>query len=159
MKHPALERTQEFVEVIGGVEVGFELPRGEFFAEIVEPAGEEIERGGEEFLVGENDVAPRGIGAAGEAEGIAEAGTSEGDGQTVFIEAVVEKRSQRDGGKLRKMGCQADGVIMLLGAEPKRPSADFFEEVDEGGNTWMVGGAWFICKGRSSGLKTFQCLF
>src|SRR5260370_23361559 len=102
---PGRQAAEEFVEFVGGVEVGFELARGEFFAKIVETAGEEIERGGEDLLVGENDVAPSGIGAAGKAEGIAEAGAGECDGETVFIEAVVEERSERDSGKLREMGC------------------------------------------------------
>jgi len=33
-----LERAEELVEFVGGVEVGFELAGGEFFAEIVEAA-------------------------------------------------------------------------------------------------------------------------
>jgi hypothetical protein len=104
MKWSTSKAAQEFVEFVGGVEVGFEFAGGEFFAEVVEAAGEEIERGGENFLVGEDDIAPSGIGAAGEAKGIAEAGTGEGDGETVFVEAVVKERSERDGGELRKMG-------------------------------------------------------
>jgi len=58
-----LQGAEEFVEFVGGVEVGFEFAGGEFFAEIVEAAGEKIEGGGENFLIGEDDVAPGGIGA------------------------------------------------------------------------------------------------
>ena len=98
------EGAEEFVEFVGGVEVGFEFAGGEALAKVVEAAGEEIERGGKNLAVGENNIAPSGIGAAGEAERIAKAGTSKRDGQTVLIEAVVEKRGERDGGELRKMG-------------------------------------------------------
>jgi hypothetical protein len=38
-----LEGAEEFVEFVGGVEVGFEFAGGKFFAEIVEAASEEIE--------------------------------------------------------------------------------------------------------------------
>src|SRR3989454_6534644 len=96
-----LQAAEEFVEFVGGVEVGFEFAGGEFFAEIVEAAGEEIECGGEDFLVGEDNVAPGGIGAASEAERIAQAGSGERDRETVFVEAVVEEPSQCDGGELR----------------------------------------------------------
>src|SRR6266436_9054896 len=92
-----LQGAEEFVEFVGGVEVGFKFSGGEFFAEIVEAAGEEIEGGGEDFLIGENDVAPGGIRAAGKAERIAEAGTCEGDGKAVFVEMVVEEAGEGDG--------------------------------------------------------------
>src|ERR1700722_18248610 len=59
------KRTQEFVEVVGGVEVRFEFARVEAFAKIVEAAGEEVELGGEDFAIGKDDVAPDGVGAAG----------------------------------------------------------------------------------------------
>ena len=44
-----LQGTEEFVEFVGGVEIGFEFAGGEAFAQIVEAAGEEVERGGEDF--------------------------------------------------------------------------------------------------------------
>lgn len=49
---PLLQRAEEFVEFVGGVEVGFEVARGETFAEVVEAAGEKIESRGEDFFVG-----------------------------------------------------------------------------------------------------------
>ena len=125
-----LQTTEEFVEFVGGVEVGFEFAGGEAFAEVVEAAGEKIERGGEDFLIGENNIAPSGIGAAGEAERIAKAGAGEGDGEAVFVEMVVEKRAERDGGELGKMRGQADGVIVLLRAKPEGACANFFENFD-----------------------------
>src|SRR5207302_4159732 len=91
------QRTEEFVEFVGGLEVGFELAGGEFFAKIVEAAGKQIESGGKDFVIRENDVAPRGIGAAGEAERITEARASERDGEAVFVESVVKESSQGDG--------------------------------------------------------------
>ncbi len=63
----ALQRAEEFVELVSGVKISFEFAGGEAFAEIVEAAGEEIKRRGEDFLIGEDDVAPRGIGASGQA--------------------------------------------------------------------------------------------
>src|SRR5260370_37363575 len=98
-----LETAEEFVEFVGGVEVGFEFAGIEALAEVVEAAGEEVESGGEDFAIGEHDVAPGGVGAACEAEGIAEAGAGYGDGQAVFVEMIVEKRAEGDGGKLREM--------------------------------------------------------
>src|SRR6266849_1925966 len=129
-----LQAAEEFVEFVGGVEVGFELAGGEFFAEIVEAAGEEIEGGGEDFLIGEDDVAPSGIGASGKTERIAEAGTGERDGKAVFVEMVVEEAGEGDGRELREMRGQADGVVVLLRAEPERTRADFFEDFYECGD-------------------------
>jgi len=122
-----LQGAEEFVELVRGVEVGFEFAGGEALAKIVEAAGEEIERGGEDFAVGEDNVAPGGIGAPREAERIAQTGTCKRDGQAVLIEAVVEKRGERDGGKLRKMRDKADGVVVLLRPEPERLGADFLK--------------------------------
>ena len=51
MRQSPSEAAEQLVELVGGVEVGFEFARGEAFAQIVEAAGEEIERGGEEFLL------------------------------------------------------------------------------------------------------------
>src|SRR6266403_5852139 len=115
-----LQAAEEFVEFVGGVEIGFEFAGGKFFAEIVEAAGEEIEGGGEDFLIGEDDVAPGGIGAAGKTEGISEAGTGERDGEAVFVEMVVEEAGEGDRRELREMRGQADGVGVLLRAEPER---------------------------------------
>jgi len=103
MRGSSSEAAEEFVEFVGGIEVGFEFAGGEFFAQVVEAASEEIERGGEDFLVGEDNVAPGGIGAAGEAQRIAEPRSGERDGEAVFVEAVVEKAGERDGGELREM--------------------------------------------------------
>src|SRR6266850_1863053 len=139
-----LQGTEEFVEFVGGIEVGFELAGGEFFAEVVEAAGEEIEGGREDFLIREDDVAPGGIGASGKTERIAEAGTGEGDGKTVFVEMVVEKTGKGDCRELWEMRGQADGVVVLLSSEPQRAGPDFFEDFSEGGHARVVlvgGGA------------------
>jgi len=37
---PGLQGAEQFVEFVGGVEVGFQVPGGQPFAEIVETAGE-----------------------------------------------------------------------------------------------------------------------
>src|SRR5258705_170648 len=76
----SLEGTEEFVDFVGGVEIGFQFAGVEAFAEIVEAAGEEVEGGGEDFAIGEDDVAPGGVGAASEAQGIAQARAGYGDG-------------------------------------------------------------------------------
>ncbi len=149
-----LQRAEEFVEFVGGVEVGFELAGGEALAKIVEAAGEEIERGRKDVAVGEDNVAPRGIRAARETQRIAQAGTRKRDGQAVLIEAVVEKRRKRDGGELREMRNEADGVVVLLRAEPERLCADFLKDFEKGGDTGVVGGGGFLRGGRSTGLKT-----
>src|SRR6516225_9255727 len=86
---------------------------GQPLAKIVEPAREQIERGGENSVIGEHNVAPGRIGAARQAQRIAKARTSQGDGQAVFVEAVVEKAGERDGRQLRKMRRQANRVVML----------------------------------------------
>src|ERR1700730_6191248 len=112
-----LQGAEEFVEFVGGVEVGFEFAGGEFFAKIVEAAGEEIEGSGEDFLIGEDDVAPGGIGASGETKRIAEAGTGQGDGKAVFVEMIIEKAGEGDRRELREMRGQAAGVGVLLRAK------------------------------------------
>jgi len=100
-----LEAAEESIEFVGGVEVGLELAGGEFFAKIVEAAGEEIEGRGEDLLVGEDDIAPSGIGASGKAEGIAQAGAGERNREAVFVQSVVKKTGEGNGGQLREMGC------------------------------------------------------
>lgn len=134
----ALQGAEQLVEFVGGVEVGFEVAGGEFLAEVFDAAGKEIESGGEEIFVGENDVAPSGVGAASEAKGIAEAGAGQSDRQTVFVEMIVKKRGKGDGGELGEMRDEADGVIVLLGAEPQRMGADFFEEFEKGRDARVV---------------------
>src|SRR2546429_212827 len=150
----ALQTAEELVEFVGGVEVGLELAGGEFFAEVVKAAGEEIERGGEDFLVGEDDIAPCGVRTAGETERIAEAGAGKRDGETVLVEAVVEESRESDGRKLGEMGSQADGVVVLRCAEPERAGADFFENFDEGADSWIAGRISFFGDGKRSGLKS-----
>ena len=98
-----LQGAEKFVEFVGGVEVGFEFAGAEAFAEIVEAAGEEIERGGKHLSVSEDDVAPGGVGAAGEAQRVAQSRPRQSDGQAVLVQPIIEKRAERNGGKLRKM--------------------------------------------------------
>ncbi len=69
-----LEAAEEFVEFVGGVEIGFEFTGAEAVAQVIKATGEKIDRGGENFPVGENDVTPRGIWAAREAQRVAQAG-------------------------------------------------------------------------------------
>src|SRR5260370_22021233 len=97
-----------------------------------------MEGGGEEFGIGEDDVAPGGVGVAGETEGIAQAGAGYGDGQAVFVEMIVEERAESYGGELGEMRDHADGVVMLLRAEPERAGANFFEELEEGGDAGIA---------------------
>ena len=68
----ALQGAQEFVKFVGCVEVGFEFAGAEALADIVEASSEEVERGREHFPVRENDVAPSGVGTAGEAQRVAQ---------------------------------------------------------------------------------------
>jgi hypothetical protein len=49
---PALQAAEEFVEFVGGIEVGFEVAGGQTFAEIVEASSEEIECRRDNFFVG-----------------------------------------------------------------------------------------------------------
>ena len=49
---PPLQGAEEFVEFVGGVEVGFEVAGGEAFAKVVEASCEEVEGGGKDFFVG-----------------------------------------------------------------------------------------------------------
>src|SRR5262245_8755354 len=59
------ETPEKLVKFVGGVEVAFKFARGQALAEIVEAAREEVECSGEHVLIGQDDVAPRGIRAAG----------------------------------------------------------------------------------------------
>jgi hypothetical protein len=98
-----LQAAEKFVEFVGGFEIGFEFSRGQALAKIVQAAREEVERGRENFLIGKNDVPPGRVGAAGEAERIAQPGTRERDGEAVLVESVVEKPCERYGRELRQM--------------------------------------------------------
>ena len=84
-----LQGAKEAIELVGGVEIGFELAGAKAVAQFLEAPGVEIKSGRENFLVGENDVAPGGVGAAREAQRVAESGAGKSDGQAVFVEAVV----------------------------------------------------------------------
>lgn len=127
-----LQGAEQFVEFVGGVEIGFQVAGTEAFAKIVEAASEEVESGGEHVAIGEDDVSPGVVWTAGQAQRVAETGTRQGDGQAVFIEAIVEERSEGDGGDLGKVRGQADGVIVLLCPDPQGTRANFFENFDEG---------------------------
>ena len=47
---------------------------------------------------------------------------------------IVEERAEGYGGQLREMRGEADGVVVLLGAEPQGVGADFFQDFYEGGD-------------------------
>src|SRR5215467_11718248 len=132
------EAPEQLVEFVGGIEIRFEFAGGEALTEIVQAAREKIERGGKHVLVGKDDVAPRGIRAAGKAQRIAQPGAGKRYGQAVFVEVVVEKAGERDSGKLWKMRREANGVIMLRRAKPERTRADFFENSHERGDTRIL---------------------
>src|SRR5579871_2275856 len=84
-----LETAKQSVQFVGRVEIGFEFAGAQLFADFVEAAGEHIERGRKHFFVGQDDVAPRRVGATCEPQRIAEAGAGERNRQAVFIEAIV----------------------------------------------------------------------
>src|SRR5579859_18413 len=86
-----LERTKKFVKFVGGVEVRFEFAGGELFAKIIEAAGKEVQRRGEIFFVGKDDVAPGGVRTAGEAQGIAQAGAGQRDRKAIFVQMIIQK--------------------------------------------------------------------
>ena len=102
----ASEAAEELVELVGGVEVGFQFAGVEALAQIVEATGEEVQRGAEDFAIGEHDVAPGGVGAARQPQRIAEARASQRDRQAVFVQAVVEKSGQRHGRELLRLARQ-----------------------------------------------------
>ena len=56
--HVELQAAEEFVELVGGVEIGFEFAGVEALAEVVEAAREKIQSRGEHFFIGQNDIAP-----------------------------------------------------------------------------------------------------
>src|SRR6266404_6115708 len=47
---------------------------------------------------------------------------------------IVEEGAESYGGELGEMRDHADGVVVLLRAEPERAGAHFFEELEEGGD-------------------------
>src|ERR1700756_5565761 len=55
------QAAEEFVEFVGGVEVGLKLAGSEALAKVVKAACEKVERRGEHLLIGEHDVAPGGV--------------------------------------------------------------------------------------------------
>src|SRR5438445_266443 len=62
---------------------------------------------------------------------------------------IVEKGAEGYGGELGEMRNHADGVVVLLGAEPERAGADFFEELEESGDARVaLGGRGISWDGR-----------
>src|SRR6266404_9777050 len=64
---------------------------------------------------------------------------------------IVEERAEGYGGELREMGDHAYGVVVLLRAEPEGARADFFEELEEGGDARVAIGrrcCWLAGVGR-----------
>ena len=59
---------EKFVEFVGGVEVSFEVAGPEAFADFIEAAGQEIERRGKNFAVGQDNVAPNSVRASRKAQ-------------------------------------------------------------------------------------------
>src|SRR5258705_12071043 len=53
---------------------------------------------------------------------------------------IVKERAEGYGGELGEMRNHADGVVVLLGAEPERAGADFFEELEESGDARVALG-------------------
>src|SRR5256885_9685589 len=101
-------------------------------AQLVEPAGKQIQRRAQNFFVGQNDVAPSGIGTPSQSERIAQAGARNRNGQAILVQMIVKKRAQCYRGQLGKMRCEAHSVVVLLRAKPQRPSAYFFENFEKG---------------------------
>src|SRR6202166_4715039 len=106
-----LKATQQFIQFVGRVEVGFQFAGSELVAQFIEAASKQIEPGGKNFPVGQHNVPPSAVGTASKAQRVAQAGTSKRDRQAVFIQMIVEKGSQRDGRELRKVRGEAHGVI------------------------------------------------
>src|SRR5215470_5700614 len=84
-----LETSEKLVEFVRGVKIGFEFPRTELFAQIINAAGKEIERRGEHFLVRQNDVAPRGVGTPRQTKSIAKSGACERDRQSILVKSII----------------------------------------------------------------------
>src|SRR5258705_6704569 len=62
---------------------------------------------------------------------------------------IVKERAEGYGGELGEMRNHADGVVVLLGAEPERAGADFFEELEERGDAGVaLGGRGISWDGR-----------
>src|SRR5258705_13713756 len=62
---------------------------------------------------------------------------------------IVKERAEGYGGELGEMRNHADGVVVLLGAEPERAGADFFEELEESGDARVaLGGRGISWDGR-----------
>src|SRR5215831_6865587 len=116
---------QQFVKFVGRVEIRFEFAGAEFFANIVDSAGEKVERSGQHFLVGENNIAPGGVRTAGKTQGIPQTRPCKRNGQAVFIKAIIQKRTEGDCRELRQMRGETNGVVVLLGTDPEWACADF----------------------------------
>ena len=73
---------------------------------------------GEDYVTLRNDrfVIPVRAAERRQVQGVVHA--SSATGQTVFVEMIVKKRAESDGGELRKMRSQAHRVVVLLCAEP-----------------------------------------
>src|ERR1700757_722028 len=64
---------------------------------------------------------------------------------------IVEEGAEGYGGELGEMRKHAYGGVVLLRAEPEGAGADFFEELEEGGDARVALGGRGICWGGRVG--------
>ncbi len=92
---------------------------------------EAVERGVEIVRVGQHDVAPDGIGAAGQAQGVAQAAARERERQAGLVGGLVRDAGQRHGQQLRQVRNDRGGAVVRGGVHPDRPRADGLEQAHE----------------------------
>ncbi len=90
-----------------------------------------VQRVGEVLLVRDGDVAPHGIGRAGDAGQIAQRASADVEQRGVGAEFVDQRRGQRGGDHLRQMADPGAEAIMLGGIEERDAGAHFFDAVQK----------------------------
>src|SRR5262249_10892185 len=79
------EPPKDFIDLVGDRKLLLELAAAQAGAEVFDHLYDAIERGFEIIAVGEHDVAPNGIGAAGQAQRVTQAAAGEGKRQAGLV--------------------------------------------------------------------------
>src|SRR5712692_8344005 len=80
-----LQTPQDFIEFVGGDELVLELPAGEARVQVLDGLGDAVQCPGYIFGVGQPDIAPHRVWAAGQAQHLAQAGAGQRRGQARFV--------------------------------------------------------------------------
>ncbi len=115
---------QKFVEFVRGLEFLLEFFTRKARPKMVDGLREAIERARNVFIIGEENVAPNGVGASREPQNILKAWPRKTQRQAGLVGFILNDARQRHGQKLRQMRDDADGPVVRFRIAPGRLRAN-----------------------------------